>query len=212
MPRLDGVDVRPPSTFPKDQESRIGTLRGTLPGIPRQKLFLDITLKIPPSIAFCRTDNGLKKAKIRGGVMFHGRRVLIPLAIIFLFLFVMTLSGFAQTAGQTSVAPGTTPGQTITPGEPIYPPVNPNPSSSGTTQPAPVPRINPSQPPYTEGSTTTIPKTTNPNPGYPNQPFPYRPSPTEVNPYQSPNLVPNVTPSVPSVPSPVPSPNYRPTR
>jgi len=64
MPQLDGVDVRPPYTFPKDQESRIGTLRGTLPGIPpRQKLFLEITLKIPPSAAFCRTDNGLKKAK-----------------------------------------------------------------------------------------------------------------------------------------------------
>ena len=139
--------------------------------------------------------------------MFHGRRVLIPLAIAFLFLFVMTLSGFAQTAGQTSVAPGTTPGQTITPGAPIYPPVNPNPSSSGTTQPAPVPRINPSQPPYTEGSTTTNPNTMNPYPGYPSQPYPYS-SPSEVNPYQSPNMVPNTTPRAPSVPNPsVPSPS-----
>ena len=145
--------------------------------------------------------------------MFHGRRVLILLAIAFLFLFVMTLSGFAQTAGQTSVAPGTTPGQTITPGEPIYSPVNPNPSSPRTTQPAPVPRINPSQPPYTEGSTTTIPNTTNPYPGYPNPPNPYS-SPSEVNPYRSPSMVPNVTPSVPSVPSPsIPSPNLNgPTR
>jgi hypothetical protein len=146
--------------------------------------------------------------------MFRGRRVLIPLAIAFLFLFVMTLSGFAQTAGQASVAPGTTPGQTITPGEPIYPPVNTNPSSPGTTQPAPVPRINPSQPPYTEGSTTTNPNTTNPYRGYPNQPpHPYS-SPSEVNPYQSPNMVPNATPSAPSVPYPsVPSPNLNgPTR
>jgi hypothetical protein len=149
--------------------------------------------------------------------MFHGRKLLIPLAIAFVFLFVMTLSGFAQTAGQTSVAPGTTPGQTITPGVPIYPPVNPNPSPSGTTQPAPVPHITPSQPPYSEGSTTTIPNTTNPNPGSPDQAYPYSDSssPTEVNPYQSPNMVPNVTPSVPAVPYlPVPNPNmnYGPTR
>ncbi len=146
--------------------------------------------------------------------MFRGRKVLIPLGIAFVFLFVMTLSGFAQTGGQALIVPGTTPGQTITPGQPISPPVNPNPSSSGTTQSAPVPHINPSQPPYTEGSTTTIPNTTNPNPGYPNQPYPYS-SPTEVNPYQSPNMVPNVSPSVPSVPNPsMPNPNmnYGPTR
>lgn len=149
--------------------------------------------------------------------MFHGRKVLIPLAIAFVFLFVMTLSGFAQTRGETSAAPGITPGQTITPGEPVYPPVNPNPSPSGITPPAPVPHINPSQPPYSEGSTTTIPNTTNPNPGYPNQPYPYQnqSNPNELNPYQSPNMVPNVSPSVPTVPNPaVPNPNmnYGPTR
>jgi hypothetical protein len=99
----------------------------------------------------------------------------------------------------------------------LYPPVNPNPSSYGTMQPAPAPHIDPSQPPYSEGSTTTIPNTTNPNPGYPNQPYPYpsRSSPSEVNPYPSPGMVPNVTPSVPSVPyPPVPNPNfdYGPTR
>src|SRR5689334_6698426 len=113
--------------------------------------------------------------------MFRGRRVLIPLAIAFVFLFVMTLSGFAQT---------------VTPGLPMYPPVNPNPSPYGATQPTPVPHIDPSQPPYSEGSTTTIPNTTNPNPGSPNQPYPYpsRSSPSEVNPYSSPGMVPSVTP------------------
>jgi hypothetical protein len=130
----------------------------------------------------------------KGGLMFRGKKVLIPFAIALLLLFVLSVSGMAQTRPGGSSAgqnPSAIPQSGVTPGT----------NRPGTIQPGVIPPdSSPNSVTTPNGTYGQVPNSTAPNV-----------NPNSTLPNQNPNMVPNVNPNpTPNVTPPNANPMPRP--
>jgi hypothetical protein len=129
----------------------------------------------------------------KGGLMFRGKKVLIPFAIALLLLFVLSVSGMAQTRPGGSSAgqnPSAIPQSGVTPGT----------NRPGTIQPGVIPPdSSPNSVTTPNGTYGQVPNSTAPNVNK-----------NSTLPNQNPNMVPEVNPTpnvTPPNANPMPRPN-----